>query len=266
MTEVHPGISSTARPPREGSLRRPEPLRPAQIFDPVARALDVIGDRWSLVLVRQLLTGPKGFQDLRVRTGIAPRVLSSRLRQMRESGFVETHPQGNRSVYGVTEKGRSLEPIISAIARWWVRAGINVLDVDASRFTETSALSVLDSLPILLREDRARGEHVVFEIRLTGEGGGVFTIEIKDGRCEVRPEFAEGADVRYTATARDWCATALGILDAKEAVKQGLLHKEGGPQAIDEFFHMIARPDQHPSTGSGEDRVQQEEKRKGETP
>jgi DNA-binding HxlR family transcriptional regulator len=243
MTEapVHLDSDSSAHDDRAG--RRAEPLRPAQIFDPVARALDVIGDRWSLVLVRQLLTGPKGFQELRVRTGIAPRVLSSRLRQMRESGFVTTEPHGNRSVYVATEKGRSLEPIISSIARWWVRAGIDVLAVDASRFTETSPLSVLESLPILLREDRAQGEHVVFEIRLSGEGGGVWTVEINDGRCEVRSEFAEGADVRYTATARDWCAAALGILDAKEAVRKGLLHKEGGPQAIDEFFHMIARPD-----------------------
>ena len=228
----------------DGGVGRVEPLRPAQIFDPVARALDVIGDRWSLVLIRQLLTGPKGFQELRLRTGIAPRVLSSRLRQMRASGFVEREPLGSRKLYRVTEKGRSLEPIISSIARWWVRAGINVLDVDATRFTETSALSVLESLPILLREDRARGEHVVFEIRLTGDGGGVWTVEIKDGRCEVRADFAAGADVRYTATARDWCATALGILDAKDAVKRGLLHKEGGPQAIDQFFYMIARPDE----------------------
>jgi DNA-binding HxlR family transcriptional regulator len=229
-----------------GAASRAEPLRPAQIFDPVARALDVIGDRWSLVLIRQLLTGPKHFQELRVRMGIAPRVLSSRLRQMRENGFVETVSHGGRNAYRASEKGRSLEPIISSIARWWVREGVDVLAVDASRFTETSALSVLESLPILLREDRAREEQVIFEIRLSGEGGGVWSVEIKDGRCEVRPGFAEGADVRYTATARDWCAAALGLLDAKEAVKRGLLHKEGGPQAIDEFFYMIARPERTP--------------------
>lgn len=266
MAEVSADIRPESSSDVEQSVRRSEPLRPAQIFDPVARALDVIGDRWTLVLVRQLLGGPKGFQDLRSRTGIAPRVLSSRLRQLRESGFVETQPQGSRSVYAATAKGHSLEPIISSIARWWVREGIDVLDVDASRFTETSALSVLDSLPILLREDRARGEHVVFEIRLSGEGGGVWTVEIKDGRCEVRPEFAEGADVRYTATARDWCAAALGILDAKEAVRQGRLHKEGGPQAIDEFFHMIARPDSSPDSAAREGAATEDPTRKGDTP
>jgi DNA-binding HxlR family transcriptional regulator len=213
-----------------------------QIFDPVARALDVIGDRWSLVLVRQLLAGPKGFQELRVRTGIAPRVLSSRLRDLRAAGFIDTERRGGRHAYRVTDKGRSLEPIIAAIARWWVHEGIRALDVDARRFTETSALSILESLPNLLREDRAAGARVIFEIRLTGEGGGVWTVEIDDGRCSVRSEFAEGADVRYTASARDWCAVALGVLDAKEAVRRGLLHKEGGPQAMDEYFHQIGRP------------------------
>ena len=48
--------------------------RPAGIFDPVARALEVMGDRWTLVLVRHLLGGDRGFQELRVRTGIAPEV------------------------------------------------------------------------------------------------------------------------------------------------------------------------------------------------
>lgn len=243
MSEMPTIVSARSSAREEGASRKPEILRPAQIFDPVARALDVIGDRWSLVLVRQLLVGPKGFQDLRVRTGIAPKVLSSRLRQLQSDGFVDTTPYGNRSLYGVTAKGRSLEPIISSIARWWVREGINALDIDATRFTETSAPSVLEALPHLLREEQARTAKVVFEIRLSGEGGGVWTIEIKDGRCELRPEFAEGADVRYTASARDWCAVALGLLDAKEAVKSGRLHKEGGPQAMDEFFHQIARPE-----------------------
>ena len=243
MTELLPASAVESSSAEEGSGRRAEILRPAQIFDPVARALDVIGDRWSLVLVRQLLLGPKGFQELRVRTGIAPKVLSSRLRQLRSDGFVEPVPQGNRSIYRVTEKGQTLAPIISSIARWWVREGISALDVDATRFSETSALSVFEALPNLLRDEQARSAKVVFEIRLSGRGGGVWTVEIKQGRCEIRPEFAEGADVRYTASARDWCAVALGVLDAKEAVKSGRLHKEGGPQAMDEFFHQIARPE-----------------------
>ena len=96
--------------------------RPGEIYDPVARALDAIGDRWSLALVRHLILGPKGFQELRMRTGIAPRVLSSRLKDLIEHGFVESL-EGPRGGYAITNLGRSLEPIVASIARWYTRHG-----------------------------------------------------------------------------------------------------------------------------------------------
>ncbi len=222
--------------------RRREIPEPAKIFDPVARALEVIGDRWTLVLVRQLLIAPRGFQELRHRTGIAPRVLSSRLRQLTSDGFVEQVQHGTRSLYSVTERGRSLEPIIASIARWWVRDGLRDLDVDANKFTETSPQSILESLPFLLRDEKA-DESVTFEIRLTGEGGGVWTVAIEDGHCEVHPDFATNADVRYTADAKVWCAVALGLADARDMHKRGLLTKDGSAPAMHEYFHQIARDD-----------------------
>lgn len=221
-------------------VRAPGPLRPTQIFDPVARALDVIGDRWTLVLVRQLVVGPKGFNELRQRTGIAPRVLSSRLRQLAADGFIEQIQNGGRAAYGVTERGRSFEPIISSLAQWWIHHGIHELAIEVDRFTETSPQSILESLPFLLREERAQGVHVVFEIRLEGEGGGVWTVSIAEGRCEVAPGFAERADVRYTADARAWCGVALGLLDARDVVRRGLMSKDGGSQALDHYFHRVS--------------------------
>jgi DNA-binding HxlR family transcriptional regulator len=215
--------------------------KPGGIFDPVARGLDVIGDRWTLVLVRHLLGANRGFQELRKRTGIAPRVLSSRLRQLVADGFVETVAEGSRSSYGLTEEGRSLEPIVSAIARGWIRHGLEALDIDAKAFTETSPQSVLESLPFMVREDVARNVDVTFEIRLTGEGGGVWSVHIHDGTCSVAPGFVERADVRYTADARVWCGLALGLLDGKQLFAEGLLSKEGGPEAMDRFFHQVSR-------------------------
>ncbi len=214
---------------------------PKQIYDPVARALEAIGDRWTLVLVRQLLRTSMGFQELRVRTGIAPRVLSSRLRQLIQDGFVESVSEGSRSLYAASDKGRSLEPIISAIARWWIHDGMEALDIDTRKFTTTSPQSILESLPFLLREDSAREAEVTFEIRLTGEGGGVWTVEIHNGSCEVRLGFADRADVRYTADARTWCAVALGAADARDVVRQGLMTKDGSDQAMDHYFHQISR-------------------------
>jgi DNA-binding HxlR family transcriptional regulator len=230
------------RIPNIADRRRAAIPRPAGIFDPVARALEVMGDRWTLVLVRHLLGGDRGFQELRVRTGIAPRVLSSRLRDLAAAGFVEARAEGTRSVYGLTAMGRSLEPIIASIARWWVRQGLDHLEIDTNRFTETSAQSILESLPFLLREDRVQGVDVTFEMRLTGPGGGVWTVHIHDGRCDVRPGFAERADVRYTAEARVWCGVALGIVDARDLYKRGLITKDGGREAMDHYFMQISRP------------------------
>jgi DNA-binding HxlR family transcriptional regulator len=228
------------------SDRRPrvrEIPRPGGIFDPVARALEVIGDRWTLVLVRHLLGGSRGFQELRQRTGIAPRVLSGRLRDLVAAGFVRSVAEGSRSVYALTEQGRELEPMILAIGRWWIQRGLDDLGIDAQRFSESSAQSVLESLPFMVREDRARGVDLTFEIRLTGPGGGAWAVRIHDGHCTVTPGFAERADVRYTADARTWCGVALGLLDARDVVRSGQMTKEGGRQAMDHYFHQVSTPE-----------------------
>lgn len=242
---------------RRASVTAPPPARraaaaipsPQEIFDPVGRALDAIGDRWTLVLIHQLRLGPKGFQELRKRTGITPRVLSSRLRQLVADGLVETVSEGTRSQYVVTERGRSLEPIVTALGRWWIQHGISDLGVDLDRFTETSPLSILESLPLMLREERARDVDVTFEIRLTGEGGGAWTVRIEQGSCEVRSGFATRPDVRYTADSRVWCGLALGLLDARELVKRGELTKEGSREAMDHYFYQMTPPDVHEGAG-----------------
>ena len=242
-----PSISESSRsaPQRPGvAIPRPE-----GIFDPVARALEVIGDRWTLVLVRQLLDGPRGFQELRQRTGITPRVLSSRLRELSAKGFVAARADGGRSLYELTEQGRALEPVVVSIGRWWIQRGLEALGIDARRFTETSPRSVLEALPFMVREDRARGVDLVFEIRLEGPGGGVWTVRIHDGTCSVRPGFAERADVRYTADARVWCGVALGLLSARDVHRQGLMSKEGGRHALDHYFHQV------PPAGSSQEVV-----------
>lgn len=177
-----------------------------------------------------------------MRTGIAPRVLSGRLRRLSQEGFVEQIVDGSRTAYSVADLGRSLEPIVASIARWWVRHALEDTAIDPGRFTETSAQSVIESLPFLLHEERAHDAQVTFEIRLTGEGGGVWTVRIFRGQCEVQADFAAHADVRYTADARTWCAVALGLLEAREAIQHGRLTKDGGRQAMDHYFHQVVAP------------------------
>jgi DNA-binding HxlR family transcriptional regulator len=241
MVSTIPAFKSVASK-RPAKKERPSIPEPGKIFDPVARALEIIGDRWTLVLVRQLLVGSKGFQELRMRTGITPRVLSSRLRQLASEEFVEREGEKTRAQYQLTDRGRSLEPIIASIAVWWTRQPIELLAIEPERFTETSPQSILESLPFLLRDRAGKNDSVMFEIRLTGEGGGVWAVKIEGEHCDVIPGFAEGADVRYTADAKLWCGVALGVADARQAVKDGDMIKEGGPQAMDQYFHQLYRP------------------------
>ena len=214
--------------------------KPDEIFDPVGRGLDVIGDRWTLLLVRHLLGANRGFQELRKRTGIAPRVLSSRLRQLAADGFVESVADGSRSLYALTPQGRSLAPIITSIGRWWICHGLRDLEIDPSRFNRTSAQSVIESLPFMVHAERSAGVDLSFELRLTGEGGGVWTVHVKDGFCDVRAGFSQRADVRLTADAQIWCGVALGLIDARDLYQRGLLRKEGGLEAMDHYFHQVA--------------------------
>jgi len=91
----------------------------------------------------------------------------------------------------------------------------------------------------MLREERAAGVDLVFEIRLSGVGGGVWSVRIKDGKCTVQRGFAERADVRYTADARVWCAVALGLEDARAVYRQGLMTKDGAREPMDYYFCQI---------------------------
>ena len=88
----------------------------------VARALDIVGERWALLVVRELLLGPKRFTDLRAGLPhVGPDILAQRLRELEQSGIVRRGtlppPAGSR-IYELTERGRELEPIVVALGRF----------------------------------------------------------------------------------------------------------------------------------------------------
>jgi DNA-binding HxlR family transcriptional regulator len=88
----------------------------------IARALDVVGERWTLLIVRELLLGCKRFSDLQAGLGrVGPDMLAARLRELESEGLIARRrlgPPADRTVYELTDRGRALEPVLHALGRW----------------------------------------------------------------------------------------------------------------------------------------------------
>ena len=105
--------------------RTPKTINPERTYGqycPIAAGLDLIGDRWTLLLLRELSMGDRRFTDLRAALpGIAPNLLTERLRSLQAIGLiatVELPPPAARSVYSLTEEGRRTEPVLRSVARF----------------------------------------------------------------------------------------------------------------------------------------------------
>ena len=177
----------------------------------VARALDLVGERWALLVVRELLLGPKRFTDLRSGLPkVAPDVLSQRLRELEQAGVVRRAtlppPAGSR-VYALTDRGQELEPVILALGRWGSRAPLPAGD----------ARMGTDSFVLALRTlfDPARADDASVELRL---GDETFHARVAGGRLAVGRGSAERPDATIAA-APGVLATALWHRGPREAIQ-----------------------------------------------
>ncbi|SCL51193.1 transcriptional regulator, HxlR family [Micromonospora chersina] len=149
----------------------------------VARGLDIVGERWSLLVVRELLLGPKRFTDLQQALPTAsPNALSDRLRELADAGVVRRRqlpPPGNVRVYELTAWGRGLEPIVVALGTWALAAPPTAeqlfVSADSAMLTIRTYFVPMPEQPeVTLRiELRDHGPAGVFGVRLTSAGAEV---------------------------------------------------------------------------------------------
>jgi DNA-binding HxlR family transcriptional regulator len=153
----------------------------------VARALDVIGDRWALLLVRELVLGPKRFSDLRAGLrGVAPDVLSQRLRELEAAGVLrrgKLPPPSGARVYELTDWGMELEPLVIGLGRWGSRAPFPGGDAELGVDAFVIALKTLF---------RPAGFAGVVNLRL---GEDRFALEVRGGKFFARRGDAEDPDL-----------------------------------------------------------------------
>ena len=202
----------------------------------IARALDCVGERWALLIVRELLLGPKRFTDLRVGLPTtSPNVLSQRLRELEACHVlckqVLPIPSGVM-VYELTKWGRELEPVLLSLARWGSRTVV----------TSEQALSI-DALLLALQTtfDAGRSElgKARIELRL---GGDVVQAHVNRQRLIIERGERKPFDVAISADAACLRRVVFGRETLVLARRAGKLSIEGDEDVAERFLRVFARP------------------------
>src|SRR4051812_34103132 len=158
----------------------------------IARPLDVVGDRWALLIVRDLLLGPKRFSDLRAGLPrVSPDGLSPRLRELQDAGVVQRRhlpPPAAARVYELTDRGRELEPVLLGLGRWGSRAPVPAGDPPLSPDSAMLALKTLF--------DPAAARDVAVSYELLFGGDHLFHARVERGDLTIGRGPADRPDAR----------------------------------------------------------------------
>ncbi|MFN3892594.1 MAG: winged helix-turn-helix transcriptional regulator [Beijerinckiaceae bacterium] len=206
-----------------------------------AHALDLVGERWALLVMRELMLGPKRFSDLRAALpGISANVLTQRLDGLEQAGVLvrrELPPPGAARVYELTPWGYEAEPIFQALGRWAVRSPLH----DPTLAFSTNSLIL--SLRTMFDRRRAGDFSGLIVLRL---GYETFRASISDRAISVEPGAASGADAIMEGDARTIAAAIYGgvPLDVLEA--SGALKVSGDRTALARFLTLFPLPPKAP--------------------
>jgi DNA-binding HxlR family transcriptional regulator len=205
----------------------------------IARGLDLVGERWALLVVRELLLGPKRYTDLR--RGLpnaSPNVLAERLRELESAGVVRRRtlppPAGSR-IYELTDWGLQLEETVMSLGRWAARSPMPVSEAPV-----VSADSIALALRARFEAGAADGLRATYDLHL---GDDRFRVVVADNEIEVARGDAVHADATI-ATDPDTLNSVLwggGRLD--DAQRSGRTTIEGDTAAVERFVGLFRQPE-----------------------
>jgi DNA-binding HxlR family transcriptional regulator len=202
----------------------------------IARALDRIGERWALLVVRELVLGPKRFSELRTGLpGASPNVLSQRLRELEACGAISKRPlppPDGPVVYELTPWGRDLEPVILALARWGSRA-------TPLAQGELSPDALMLALKTTFDSEAAAGVRARLELRLERDR---YCVQVTRGELQVSRGACERADATITTDAaglRGLCFAKKDLASERRAGRVGI---EGDEATAARFLTLFRRP------------------------
>ena len=195
----------------------------------VAKSLDVVGDRWTLLIVRELaLRGACRYTDLRNGLpGIASNLLAERLRELEQAGVVareDAPPPIATTLYRLTPRGEELEPVLDGLFEWGLPLMSEQKPDDAVR-----SHWLAGALEVMLTDRQPDAPPVTVELRT---GDQPIVIETRDGTIRIRLGPADSADATLTGPPKPIMGLLLGRLQLADAKANGL-DCEGDPSILD---------------------------------
>ncbi|MDT4914710.1 MAG: hypothetical protein QOC66_3838 [Pseudonocardiales bacterium] len=195
-------------------------MKSYQQYCSIARALDVVGDRWVLLIVRELLAlGPSRYSDLkRGLPGVATNLLAERLKVMEADGLIERYdapPPVGTKLYQLTERGRELQGVLHALARWGLeRMPAGPQAEDAAQPQWTALLGALELSPHVSPD-------VEVVIGIETDGDAVSAV-LRHDAFEIRRGNSTQADVTLSGQAELVGAVLSGLLTPDQAADRGV--------------------------------------------
>jgi len=203
-----------------------------------ALGLELLGDRWAMFIVRELMLGPRRFSGLRRDLpGLSANVLTQRLTELETRGIVEKTmlpPPANVHVYGLTPWGYEAEIIIRELGRWAVRSPLH------DPTLPISPVSIMLSLRTLIVPERTKGLDCIVGFRFDALA---FRGHLRDGQIAVTREEPADAAATFIGTAPGLGAYVHGEVPLAQLGPAGLLRAEGDPALIALFPSLFALPE-----------------------
>ncbi len=205
----------------------------------LAYALDRIGERWTLLIIRELSAGPRRFTDLiEGLPGISPNLLTERLKELEQEGLLRRRklpPPAASNVYELTAVGQALEPTLLELGKW----GSQFVPPSPQGATLLHASSYALTLKTFFRPERAQGLNETYELHVDAE---VLQVHIHDGEIEVQQGEAFKADVVLYTDVPTYLGLLSGEMQLEEARERGLIRLEGDVEALGHFLDICAVP------------------------
>ncbi|MBA3678131.1 MAG: transcriptional regulator [Sphingosinicella sp.] len=202
-----------------------------------AHGLELIGERWALLILRELMLGPKRFSDIRADLpGISANVLTQRLEGLEANGLLirrKLPPPSSAQVYELTQWGYEAEPVIKTLGRWAVRSP------DHDPTMQISPVSLMLSFRTMIDAERAKGVEARIGFRV---GGECFLGQVFDGDIVIKRDPLDNAEATFIGEPAMLATAVYDRVPLRDLVKDGSLIVTGDWQVAERFLNLFTLP------------------------